>query len=199
MMGWIAAGINLFAVMFYLFAAFSLTEHTRRIQEMTSLVGPSSKNQFANAYTTYNARIPPMGGLYGHDAYNSQSMNRHSNKNDAADEFFVADAGRNQAYDFAADYNKIVNEDRPGEDEEINEQIRPVQKLDQEKESWYKEYKKNENDRKNDRRPASAYGNRYRDRYRDRSVDQSRDYREDRISHPYGYGHQQRGRYRDFY
>ena len=199
MMGWVAAGVDLFSVLFYLFAAFSLAQHTRRIQEMTSLMGQSGKNQMGNAYTTYNTRNPTLGILYGHNAYNTQSIYR-TKKNDA-DEFFVAEAGRNQAYALAEDFNKIINEDRPGEDEEINQRIKPVPKLDEEPESWYKERKNDRgNDRKyNDRRPPSRYDDRYRKRQSERYDDRSRDYREDRISHPYGYGHHQRGRYRDFY
>ena len=44
-------------------------------------------------------------------------------KIDAADEFFRADTDRNQAYDIADDYKNIVQEDRPGEDDEINKQV----------------------------------------------------------------------------
>ena len=204
MIGWVTGGVNLFAVMFYLFAAFSLAEDIRTIEQLASYVSPDNKTQLENAYTLYNSRVPPMAALYGHT---SEGIYQTGTKNDSADEFFRADTGRNQAYDIADDYKNIVQEDRPGEDDEINKQIRPVRKypnVNEEPESWYKEYEKNRNDRKedrkfDDRRPLARFTDRLRDRFRDRYDERPRGLREERVSHPFGYEHRQRGRYSDFY
>lgn len=183
---------------------------------MTALVGPGSQGQVASTSSVNNSRVPPMAPMYGLGAYGAQNVSPIKRK-DAADDFFLNTGGRNSAYDLAEDYNRIFTEDRPGQSEEINQQIRPVQNepYDEERpESWYKDgkYDRRNERHQNHRRPTSQYEERYGDRSRERygngyvdrqgvsyEHDDTKNNRQDRISHPYGYGHQNMGYYREFY
>ncbi len=134
MIGWVAAGLNFFAVLFYLFSIFSLSEYINELPTMATMRGDA-------VYPHYAGKMRPSSSASPSDPY------AHKRRS-AADELYYASNTRNQAYNIVGDYRRITRADKPGQDEEINRQIKPVRREqgrnsryshldDEEPGSWY--------------------------------------------------------------